>query len=206
MSSLIIFGASGHGKVLADIAFSMGRWDNIEFYDDRWPSLNFNSTIEVIGDSSKLFSLKTRPELVVAIGDNRVRFAKQSEFISHGFKLATLIHPFTYISRSAKIHHGTVIMPGAVVNSNATIGSGCIINSNAVVEHDCELGPAVHLSPGSCLAGGVKVGQYSWLGIGSSVIQLKTIGKNVIIGANAAVISDMPDNVTAVGVPAKIIK
>lgn len=206
MTTLAILGASGHGKVVADAALSSGLWDEVVFYDDAWPAKGSNGLSEIVGNTQSLFDLKTLPEVVVAIGNNKIRLAKQCELVNAGFSLATVVHLTAVVSRSAIINPGTVVMAGAVINADAVIGAACIVNSNAVVEHDCILGDAVHISPGACLAGGVVVGEGSWVGIGASVIQLKRIGKHVVVGAGAAVVNDLADNVTAVGVPARIIK
>lgn len=205
MTTLAILGASGHGRVIADAALSSGNCAIVEFYDDAWPTKIQNGQYPIVGNTASLLSLTSKPAVIVAIGHNSTRLSKQAELLANGFELATIIHPKAYISASAIIAAGTVLMPGAVVNADSVIGSGCIINSNAVVEHDCALEDGVHLSPSASLAGGVLVGQCSWIGIGASVIQLKRIGRNVVVGAGASVITDLPDNITAVGVPAKIV-
>lgn len=206
MNTLAIIGASGHGKVIADLARTCGFWHKIVFYDDAWPDKTINGNFPIVGNTQSLLSSVEKPDIIVGIGNNKIRLAKQKTFIDAGFNIASVIHPRAIVSLTATIGIGSVVMAGAVINSDAIIGSACIINSNSVVEHDCILADAVHVSPGASLAGGVSVGECSWLGIGSSVIQLKVIGKNVIVGASAAVVADVPDNVTVVGVPAKIIK
>lgn len=206
MRTLAIVGASGHGKVVADAALSSGSWGEVVFYDDAWPVKTKNGSSDVVGNTQSLFDLQQKPEVIVAIGNNKIRLAKQRELVNAGFTLATVVHLTAVVSRSAIVQAGTVVMAGAVINADAVIGAACIVNSNAVVEHDCILADAVHISPGAALAGGVVVGENSWVGIGATVIQLKHIGKNVMVGAGAAVVNDLPDNVTAVGVPAKIIK
>jgi sugar O-acyltransferase (sialic acid O-acetyltransferase NeuD family) len=206
MKTLAIIGASGHGKVVADAAISSGQWDDVVFYDDAWPSKTLNGNSEIVGNTRSLLALVEKPSIIVAIGNNKIRLEKQRYFAASGFDIATVVHPSSVISKNASIGHGTVAMAGSVINADAKVGEACIVNTNAVIEHDCALADAVHISPGACLAGGVFVGECSWVGIGASVIQQKVIGKNVKVGANAAVVTDLPDNVTAVGVPARIIK
>nr|WP_269822862.1 acetyltransferase [Rheinheimera faecalis] len=199
-------GASGHGKVVAEIALATGHWQQVVFYDDAWPQKLHNGQFQIVGDTQRLLALEHKPEVAVGIGNNQIRLHKQAELISAGFAVATVIHPTAVVSATAKISAGTVIMPGAIINADVHIATGCIINSNAVVEHDCVLADGCHVSPGAALAGGVHLGEGAWIGIGASVIQQKKIGQYVMVGAGAAVVSDLPDNVTAVGVPAKIIK
>ena len=206
MRTLAIIGASGHGKVVADAALSSGYWVKVEFYDDAWPTKTHNGQSDIVGNTESLFNLSIKPDVVVAIGNNQVRLAKQRELMERGFSIATVVHRAAMVSPSAVIKRGTVVMAGAVVNADVKVGEACIVNSNAVLEHDCVLADAVHISPAASLAGGVIVDEASWIGIGAVVIQLKNIGKNVMVGAGAAVVTDLPDNVTAVGVPASIIK
>jgi sugar O-acyltransferase (sialic acid O-acetyltransferase NeuD family) len=206
LKTLAILGASGHGKVVADAALSTGIWQQVIFYDDAWPTKTKNGQSDVVGNTQTLLNLQQKPEVVVAVGNNKTRLAKQNDLIVQGFTIATVVHSNTVISPSVKMGHGTVVMAGAVISADVSIGDACIINTNAVVEHDCMLGNAVHISPGACLAGAVIIGDGSWIGIGASVIQLKKLGINVMVGAGAAVVTDLPNGVTAVGVPARILK
>ncbi len=206
MKTLAILGASGHGKVVADAALSAGIWQRVIFYDDAWPAKTKNGQSDIVGNTQTLLNLPQKPDVVVAVGNNKIRLAKQNDLIAQGFMVATVIHSNAVISPSAKIGQGTVVMAGAVISADAIIGDACIINTNAVVEHDCILGDAVHISPGASLAGGVIIGEGSWIGIGASIIQLKKLGINVMVGAGAAVVNDFPNGVTAVGVPARILK
>lgn len=147
-----------------------------------------------------------KTDVFVAIGNNAIRLSKQRALEQAGYSVASVVHSAAIVSDTAILGRGVVVMAGAVVNAGAVLGCSVIVNSLAVVEHDCILADGVHISPGACLAGGVKVGELSWVGIGASIIQLKTVGKNVTIGANAAVVTDIPDDVVAVGVPAKVIR
>ena len=203
MKSLAVLGASGHGKVIADIAECCG-WQAIEFYDDAWPSLQNNGAWNVVGDTGALKThLKNYDGAIVAIGNNEIRSQKMRELLDAGAQIVSLIHPSAVVSRYAALGPGSVVMAGVVVNPDVTIGESAILNTCCSVDHDCELGDAVHVSPGACLAGGVCVGNNSWIGIGATVRQGIHIGSNVMVGAGAAVVSDLPDGVTAIGVPAR---
>jgi sugar O-acyltransferase (sialic acid O-acetyltransferase NeuD family) len=200
---LALLGASGHGKVVADMAELCG-WDEIVFFDDAWPDLRRNGHWDVVGDSEHLLTRLTEFQgIFVAIGNNSTRFEKLNWLKKHNASLVTLVHPSSVISRYATIAQGSVVMAGVVVNADARIGEGAILNTGCSIDHDCVLGNCVHMSPGAQLAGGVKVGDFSWVGIGAAVRQLITIGENSVVGAGAAVVKDVPDGVTVVGVPAK---
>lgn len=203
---LAILGASGHGKVVADIAECLG-WQHISFFDDAWPDKKKNSAWNVIGNSEILFKqLSYFSCVAVAIGSNDIRLNKLRELRQAGAVLTSLVHPSAIVSRYAVIEDGVVIVAGAVVNADARIGFGTIINTSASVGHDCVLGEACHICPGARLAGGVEIGARSWIGVGSSVRQLTKIGDDVLVGAGASVVNDIASHSLAVGVPARVVK
>lgn len=205
MRQLAILGASGHGKVVADIAESCG-WERIVFFDDAWPSVSSNGVWPVIGDTGTLISQLTEFDGVfIAIGNNKTRAAKTLELLNQSAPLITLIHPSAVISHYARVSAGTVVMPNVSVNAFAEIGKGVILNTGCSIDHDCRIGEFAHISPGAHLAGGVTVGTESWLGIGCSVIQQVAIGCFVIVGAGTVVNRKLPDNAKAVGVPAQLL-
>jgi sugar O-acyltransferase (sialic acid O-acetyltransferase NeuD family) len=203
MKRLAILGASGHGKVVADAAVASG-WDEVVFYDDAWPARSANGRWPVVGDSSALVDvLDGHDGVVVGIGNNRTRLDLTRKLIGSGAHLVTIVHPRAVVSRYAEIADGTVAFAGAVVNVDSTVGRSCIINTAATIDHDCALADGVHVSPGAHLAGGVTVGEASWIGIGASVKQLVRIESDVIVGAGAVVVGNVPAEQTVVGVPAK---
>ena len=192
--SIYIYGASGHGLVVADIARACG-YDDIIFVDDgdnEYPS--FEDIKRTIGIP-----------MAFGIGSNSIR-AKLFEKVQNSeFEIVSLIHPSSIVSSSATIGKGTVIMPNVVVNAKAIIGDGVILNTSCVIEHECVIENFVHISPKVALAGDVKVGKLTHIGIGSNVIQGIIIGNNVIIGGGSMVIRNIDDNQKVVGIPAQLI-
>jgi len=203
MKSLAIIGASGHGKVVAEIAELTG-WDNVCFFDDAYPSLKSVGVWKVCGKSSDLFAEPARYTAgIVAIGDNGIRLEKTKKMQSQRMELATLIHPASTVSQYANIEEGSVVMAGAVINPFVTVGRASIVNTSCSIDHDCFIGEAVHISPGVNVAGGVSIGRLSWLGIGATVKQGVDIGCSVMVGAGAVVVNDIPRDCVVKGVPAK---
>ncbi|AZN38588.1 acetyltransferase [Paenibacillus albus] len=200
--NLLIIGASGHGKVVADIALKMGRWESISFLDDNENILQVMG-LEVIGKSSDVHQYVKDNDVFIGIGNNAVRKRIHTDLESKHASIPTLVHPTAIIGERVEIEPGTVVMAGAIINCCTSIGKGCIINTGAIVEHDNQVEDFVHLSPGVRLAGTVRVGEGTWLGIGSIVINNITITSESIIGAGAVVVRDIMMAGTYVGVPAK---
>jgi len=194
MKIIAVYGASGHGKVVADIAMTNG-YDEVIFIDDGDnPYLNFQEYI-------KLYAYP----IALGIGDNSMRKIVYEKIKEENLEVKTLVHEKAIVAKDIILKEGVVIMAGVVVNIGSIIGRGCILNTSSVVEHDCNIGDFVHIAPNSTLAGDVFVNDMALVGIGSSIIQGKVIGENSVIGAGSVVISDIPDNVVSYGVPAKVI-
>ena len=204
MTGLLILGAGGHAKVVAETALASGTASSVSFLDDSptTTSLGF----PVLGPLSLSLdsSLSLRfSNACVALGDSVTRLLWINRLLDSGYCLPTIIHPTSWISPSASIDKGSVVFAHAVIQSECSIGTGSIINTSCSVDHNSFLSSGVHISPGARLAGSVSVGFRSWIGIGASVIQQIQIGSDVTVGAGAVVTRDLPDSVTAVGVPAR---
>ncbi|CAK0752012.1 PglD_N domain-containing protein [Gammaproteobacteria bacterium] len=206
VNRLLILGASGHGKVAANCAYTSGKWSSLVFFDDRWPELISCGMWSVAGRGDDLFKIAQPDDQVfVAIGNSTTRLDWLHQFQNFGLTIATIIHPSAIVSQGVSIGVGSLIVAGGVVNVGCKIGCGCIVNTGATVDHDCVLEDGVHVCPGVNLAGEVHVGRKSWIGIGSSVIQCIRIGSGVTIGAGAVVLNHVEDGLTVVGVPARPI-
>ncbi len=193
---MYLLGASGHGKVIAEIA--------------ELNNLSINGFIDKNEDLKEILNYKVLHEIplqtikiVISIGANKIR--KHIVEQNNNFNYFVLIHPNTSISKRALIDEGTVIMAGVSINSEVKIGKHCIINTNASIDHECILADYVHISPNVALAGNVEIGEGTHVGIGTSVIQGIKIGKWCTIGAGAVIIKDIPDGLTVVGNPGRIL-
>jgi sugar O-acyltransferase (sialic acid O-acetyltransferase NeuD family) len=207
MGGLLIVGAGGHGKVVADIAQQLGQWEDIAFLDDIYPDSTLVGEWKIIGKVTVANQFrKEYPEAIVAIGANSLRLEVQRKLSHAGFQFPVLIHPDASVSRLTSIGAGSVICTQAAVIIGSRIGLGAIINTGASVGHDCALEDGVHIAPGVRLAGGVTVGECSWIGIGAAVKECVSIGRGVVVGAGSTIIRNIPDGVTVVGSPGKIIR
>lgn len=200
--NLLIIGASGHGKVVADIALKINKWHTISFLDD---NENIKSSLgkKVIGKCNDAVNYIETHDIFVGIGNNSIRKKIQADLEKMGASIPVLVHPEAIIGTDVKIGIGTVVMAGAVINPSTKIGKGCIINTGSTIDHDNDIEDFVHISPGAHLAGSVKVGKGSWLGIGSVVSNNITITSECQVGAGAVVISDIRESGIYIGVPAR---
>ena len=206
---LIIYGAGGLAKVVLDAALKENRYEILGVLDD-------NAAIHgtqfcgfpVLGGSEYLTrgELANDVQVVLGIGANKVRQKLQAEIGALGFSFARVIHPMAVLGRGVVVQEGVVIMAGVVINADTVVQDHAIVNTGATIDHDGMIKSYAHISPGAHLAGNVSVGERTYLGTGVSVIPGVSIGDDVVVGAGAAVVSDLDNNVTAIGVPASVIE
>lgn len=195
---MYLFGANGHGKVVAEIA-ELNNLQIDAFIDDN-VDLKYILNYPVLHEVPLI---KNNSNVIISIGNNVNRRKIVEEYKNFNFPI--LIHPKTSISKRSIINEGTVIMAGVSINLEVIIGKHCIINTNASIDHECIIEDFVHISPNVALAGNVFVGEGTHIGIGVSVIPGITIGKWCTIGAGAVIIKDIPDGSKVVGNPGKSI-
>lgn len=190
---ILLYGASGHGKVVIEILEAIGK--KVDYVVDDNPEIK-----ELLGYDVRQ-NTGVYDESIISIGSPETR-KKLSETINVK-SYFTAIHPSSIVSPRAVIGEGTVIMQGSIVQTCCEIGKHCIINTGASIDHDCKISDFVHVAPHATLCGGVKVGEGSWIGAGAVVKQYISVGKNCMIGARSVVLHDVPDGATVVGVPGK---
>lgn len=201
MGGIIILGAGGHAKVVADILLSQ-KLEVVGFLDDNpetWNTRPLN--IPVLGPISSYADYQAEG-LVIGIGANAVRQKLVTECDGR-ILWYNAIHPRAIIAPSVKLGVGVVVAAGAIINPDSVIGDHVIINTGATVDHDCNIGEFSHIAPGVHLGGGVQVGKETLIGIGATVLPYRKVGRHVIVGGGAVVIDDIPDDVTVKGIPAR---
>ncbi len=197
-NKLIIIGAGGHAKVIADMALKSG-YELLGFLDDTQVGKVFGEYV-VLGRIDECEKYADKARFIIGIGNNAVRRRIAGQYALH---YATVIHPSAQIAHGVMLGEGTVVMPNAVINSVATVGKHSVVNTAAVVEHDCQLADFVHVSPHATLCGAVAVGENTHVGAGATVIQLIKISSDTVVGAGAVVVRDILEAGTYVGVPAR---
>jgi len=198
---MILFGASGHGKVILDILRRRGV-EPRAFWDDK-PALTHLMGVQVFPtpENSEMAELD---QLIISVGNNRIRQLLAERFSMHRF--ATAIHPSAQIAEDVEIGEGSVVMAGVLINPGCRIGKHVILNTGCVVDHDGRIGDFAHISPNATLTGNVTVGEGTHLGAGAVVIPGIAVGRWAVIGAGSVVIRPVPDHAKAVGNPARLME
>ena len=199
---LFIYGASGHGRVVADVARLLG-YEVAGFLDDA-PGLvggTMDGVAVLPGTALREFAVGT--VLALGIGNNAVRGRLTEEMRTRGVTLPVLVHPTAILAGDVAVGEGTLVTARAVLNPGAVVGAAAIINTGAIVEHDCRIGDLAHVSPGAVLAGGVIVGARAHVGAGAVVLPGRTVGEGAVVGAGAVVTRDVAPCAVVLGVPAR---
>jgi acetyltransferase EpsM len=202
--ALYVFGASGHGKVVAEAALRAAAHDVVGFLDDdpeKWSLRLLN--LPVLGGLDALPA--TQAAVALGVGSNDARLALLRRLDERGVTVVSVVHPSSIVSSGVSLGAGSYVGPGVVVHVDARVGRACILNSGSVVEHDNILGDGVHISPNAALGGNVEIGEGAHVGLGAAVLPGITIGAWTIVGAGAVVTKPLPAGVAAAGVPARIL-
>lgn len=210
VTRLAILGAGGHGRVAAEIAALTG-FDRIVFFDSAWPARCNSGPWPVVGTDADLFAPGgtagfEAEEVFVGLGQMDLRRELQLRLQASHKQLATLIHPRAIVSDHVQLGPGSLVAAGAVVVAFSRLGQGVIVNTAASVDHDCNIGDFVHVAPGAHVAADVTIGAGSWIGVGAVLRNGVRVGAGATVGAGAVVVSNVADNTTVIGVPARPIE
>ncbi len=208
---MLIIGAKGFAKEVLEILNRLNRITDLVFYDDvnkDTPDVLFERfPVLKSADQAKYYFENINNNFTIGIGDPKLRRKLADKFEALGGQLVSTICNSAQIGcYGNKIEQGCNIMTGVIITSDVKIKKGSLINLNSTIGHDCQIGEFVEISPGVNISGNCKIGDYTNIGTNAVILPKVIVGNNVIIGAGAVVTNDLPDNVIAVGVPAKIIK
>jgi len=210
MVRILIYGAGGHGQVVADILMCMRRNRHavvtVGFIDD---NLNKKGSeflgLPVVGDEREFGKIE-HDGVIVAVGENSTRKKIVCRLEAAGERFVSAIHPSAVIASDAIVKSGSMICAGAIVNTGTIVGDHVILNTACSVDHHNRIDSFAHIAPGAHLGGEVKVGQGALLGIGASVLPRISIGEWAVIGSGSVVKKNVPTGALAVGNPCRIIK
>jgi acetyltransferase EpsM len=206
---IVVVGAGGHGKVVAD-ALCLMLGHPIDGFIDCNEALEGSRVLglRVLGGHEWLMREAGQRSVAVAlgVGDETDRQRLMRKFTKHEIQILTVIHPRATVAKSASVGSGTVVLAAAVLNADARVGEGTIINTAAVVEHDVEIGDFTHVSPNATTGGAIRIGSCCHIGLGAQILPGVSIGSGTIVGAGAVVLNDLPANVVAAGNPARILR
>ncbi len=202
---IAVFGGGAHSKVVLDIILQSDEYE-IAGVVDREGMAPFG--LPLLGREDDMNSICNMDihAVFIAVGSNHIRRILIQSAQEAGLELINVVAKDAVISTRVHIGKGVLINHGVIVNADACIGDGVILNTGCSVDHDCNIGAYSHIAPGVHISGSTQIGNESFLGTGSCVIDKITIGHHVMVGAGAAVVKNLPDNCTAVGVPARVIK
>jgi UDP-perosamine 4-acetyltransferase len=208
MRPIIILGAGGHARVLADTLMLLKTPVLGCVAPERpWKPI---SGVDYLGDDSVIGGYQTGDVALVngvgSVGNPAARRSLFMRLLDAGYAFSSVIHPSTILGSDVELSEGVQLMAGVIIQAGCAIGKNVIVNTGARIDHDCEIGDDAHIAPGAVLSGNVKVGDRSHIGTGASVRQGVRVGADVVIGVGASVVSDIPAGALAVGVPARCIR
>lgn len=204
---VIIIGAGGHGKVVAEALLAAGH-DVIGFTDKtRSKDEIVYAGIKVLGDDRKIEYWAPKEVLLAngvgSLPGQTLRANIFDDWKQKGYFFTSVIHPSAVVASDSLLEEGVQLMAGAILQPGTRIGRNTIINTAASVDHDCNVGAHAHISPGAVLCGGVTVGDFCHIGASATVIQSRKVADATVVGAGAVVISDLLQGGTVTGVPAR---
>lgn len=211
MTPLILFGAGGHAREVAQIVHDINRvqpgtWQLLGFMADPQsePSNLKALPAPLLGSSQQALAAHPDAHCIIAVGNSQARRSIAARLLQQhpGLRFATLVHPRAWLADGVRIGQGSVVFAGACINVDVIVGNHASINLACTISHDNVLGDYVSLGPGVNLPGSVMLGEAVDIGTGACLRPRITVGANAVIGAGAAVVRDLPANCTAVGVPA----
>lgn len=211
MKDIVIIGSGGFGRevklLIDDINRYQKQYNLLGFYDDAFTEGQIVNGCKVLGNLDDLKKITSPIAIAIGIGNPEIKKKIAKEFTESHFDFPTLIHPSAIVGNDdVVIGRGSLICAGCIITCNIEIGDFVTLNLVCTVGHDTIVGKYVSVMPGVNISGEVSIEEGVYIGTGAKIINMLTIGKYSIIGAGAVVSKSIPENCTAVGIPAKPIK
>jgi len=212
LKNIAVFGAGGFGLEVAMLIEQINNvsneWNLIGFFDDGVEAGTFVNGYPVLGGVRELCGWKGKLHLSLALGVPKTKKAVFEKIKNENITYPTLIHPNVISGKPeyVKLGEGCIVCAGNIITTNIEIGKHVILNLACTVGHETKIGDFSSFMPTCNISGEVAIGESTFWGTGAKIINRTKIGSNVIVGAGAVITADIPDNVIAVGVPAKVIK
>jgi len=206
MENCLIFGSSGHARIIIDILEKSNLWAIKAIVSSSKPEKDSVEGYPIVQESPEIIS--QTPFGIIAIGDNwtREQVSKKILKICPHFKFINAIHPSSIIAKNTRIGEGCVVAAGAIINTGSNLHDHCLINTGAIVEHDNQIFQFSSIAPGAVTAGNVSVGAYSAIGLGAKINHKLSVGIHTVIGSGSIVTRSIPDYSVAYGSPCKVIR
>lgn len=206
MKVLGIYGCGGAGRESKEIAELIGDWEELVFIDDAFSNDFFKGIRRLNHDEFVSEYSNADAEIVISLGEPELKVKIYEKLDREGYHFANLIHPSATISPSSKLGQGLILKPHALISSDAVVGNNVSIEENGIVGHDSVVEDHCQISANVVIAGGCHIGRATYIGLSVPIKQGSNIGANTIIGMGSVVLRDIPDNVIAMGNPARPMK
>jgi sugar O-acyltransferase (sialic acid O-acetyltransferase NeuD family) len=211
MDNILLFGGGLQANICIDIIEKEHKYKIVGLVDSKAVIGSRLYGYEVVGRQENIVQLMNTYDVgagLITIGDNYSRKYVRDCIVSIApqFRFINAIHPTVSIGRNVKLGKGVVMMAGVIVNPDSIVGDFCFLNTGAQLEHNCIMEEFAQLSAGSITGGKVRIGKYSAITLGVTIIDRINIGENTVVGSGSLVLNDLPDNVLAYGSPAKVIR
>jgi sugar O-acyltransferase (sialic acid O-acetyltransferase NeuD family) len=203
---IFVFGAGSQAKVTCDAVVKQGEYDVRAFVVDRPADLPYDRLWDrpIYGLEELVSGSSGLRQFVAAVGDNAIRRQKTEQLRKLGFVPVTIRHPASRIGGGGRIGAGVVICAGATIDPDVEIEDGAIVNGNASVGHETRLRAYCHVSGGAVIGGYCEVGELTLVGLGAVILSNIQVGRRALVGAGSLVTKHVPDDMTALGVPARL--
>lgn len=187
MKRLLIVGAGGHGRSVAEAALVSGAFESLGFADDAADAVNDVWGHPVWGTTNDLACYREDADVaIVALGNNALREKLCGQLQAAGFELVSIVHPRAIVSPRAEIGPGSAIMAGSIIGTEVRLGTGVIVNSGAIVDHHAQVHDYGHLGVNACMAGGSILGRSAWIQAGCSLAYGVAVPNGAVLPAGTA--------------------